>query len=157
MPIIQLNTKINAPIDRVFDLSRSIDLHKLSTAHTNEEAIAGRINGLIELHECVVWRAKHFGITQKLTSKITEFNAPFKFTDEMQKGAFKSFKHEHFFKEISGITEMTDIFNFTSPFGILGRMADKLFLKNYMTKLLEQRNKMIMEFSESDKWKEILT
>lgn len=77
MPVITIKTVINAPIDIVFDLSRSIDLHKISTAHTNEEAVDGKISGLIGMDETVTWRAKHFGITQLLTSKITAFNAPF--------------------------------------------------------------------------------
>ena len=74
MPIIELRTEINANIEIVFDLSRSIDLHKISTEYTNETAIAGKTSGLIGLNESVTWRAKHFWIYQKLTSKITEFN-----------------------------------------------------------------------------------
>ena len=99
MPIIRLETYIKAPIERVFDLSRSIDLHKISTAQTKEEAIAGVTSGLIDLEEWVTWKAKHLGVTQKLTSKITAFEAPHYFADEQVKGAFKSFKHEHYFEE----------------------------------------------------------
>jgi hypothetical protein len=53
MPILKLKTSINADIQIVFDLSRSIDLHKISTEHTNEEAVAGKTSGLIELGEQV--------------------------------------------------------------------------------------------------------
>ena len=157
MPIIELRTEINANIEIVFDLSRSIDLHKISTEHTNETAIAGKTSGLIELDESVTWRAKHFGIYQKLTSKITEFNRPNYFADEMINGAFSRFKHEHHFKKMNGITLMTDIFDYKSPLGILGILADKLFLENYMTDLLNERNRIVKEFAESDKWKQILT
>lgn len=150
MPIIHLETTIKAEIKIVFDLSRSIDLHKISTQKTNEEAIAGRTSGLIELNETVTWRAKHFGIYQNLTSKITEFKSPNYFVDEMQKGAFKSFKHEHFFKSVEYETIMTDVFNYTSPLGFIGRLADKLFLKSYMTKLLQERNQTIKKFAESN-------
>ena len=48
---IELLTEINAPIEKCFDLSRSIDLHLESTKQTGEEAIAGRTSGLIELGE----------------------------------------------------------------------------------------------------------
>jgi ligand-binding SRPBCC domain-containing protein len=71
-------------------------LHKISTKHTNEEAIAGKTSGLIELNESVTWKAKHFGFYQLLTSKITEFENPDYFVDEMV-GAFKWFKHKHSF------------------------------------------------------------
>ncbi|WP_299065355.1 SRPBCC family protein [uncultured Polaribacter sp.] len=156
MPIIKLKTEIKADINIVFDLARSIDLHKISTQQTNEEAIAGKTSGLIGLNETVTWRAKHFGIYQNLTTKITAFNKPKSFTDEMVNGAFKSFKHEHLFINKNRNTLMIDVFCYESPFGVLGKFADKLFLKNYMTKLLNERNLIIREFAESKKWKEVL-
>lgn len=86
MPVISLRTQIDAPLYLVFDLSRSIDLHKISTAHTNEEAVEGRTSGLIELGETVTWRAKHLGLIQELTTEITAFERPFYFVDEMVNG-----------------------------------------------------------------------
>lgn len=157
MPRIELRTEIKADKEIVFDLSRSINLHKISTEHTNETAIAGKTSGLIGLNESVTWRAKHFGIYQKLTSKITEFDRPNYFADEMVSGAFSEFKHEHHFKDLNGGTLMTDFFDYKSPFGILGKLADRLFLKKYMTDLLTERNRIVKEFSESEKWKQILT
>lgn len=156
MPRIELQTYIKAAKEIVFNLSRSIDLHKISTQHTNEEAIDGKTSGLIGLNESVTWKAKHFGITQTLTSKITEFDKPNYFADEMVHGAFKKFKHEHHFVESENGTLMTDFFIYESPLGILGKMADTLFLKKYMTKLLKKRNMILKEFAESDKWKEII-
>ena len=148
MPEILLKTVIKAPADVCFDLARSIDLHKVSTAHTGEEAIAGKTEGLIELGESVTWRAKHFGVWQTLTSKVTAMERPYRFVDEMQKGAFKSFWHEHLFEENEGITTMTDRFIYTSPLGPLGNLADVLFLKAYMTNLLIVRNEVIKEYAE---------
>jgi ligand-binding SRPBCC domain-containing protein len=131
-------------------------LHKISTKHTNEEAIAGATSGLIGLDEFVTWRAKHFGIIQRLTTKITEFNSPIFFVDEMTKGAFKSFRHEHHYKFQNGRTIMTDKLDFTSPLGPLGIIADKLLLTAYMTDLLTKRNSIIKQFAESDRWKKVL-
>jgi len=96
---IKIQTEIKADRNIMFDLSRSIDLHKISTEHTNEKAIAGKTNGLIGMDESVTWRAKHFGIYQNLTSKITEYERLKYFTDEMIKGAFAEFKNEHYFAE----------------------------------------------------------
>jgi len=148
MPKIQLTTLINAPIEKVFDLSRSIDLHMESTKQTGEKAIAGKISGLIELGETVTWRAKHFGIWQTLTSKITEFNRPNLFVDEMVNGAFKRFRHEHHFIASEDQTIMKDIFEFESPLGILGKIFNKVILTSYMTKLLKERNRVIKEAAE---------
>lgn len=143
MERIYLETLINADIDKVFDLARDIDLHQKSTARTHEKAIAGRTSGLIEENETVTWRAKHLGIYQTLTSKIISMEKPYLFTDIMLKGAFKSMKHQHIFKVEKGNTRMIDIFEFESPFGIIGKIADTLFLKNYLRKFLLQRNELI--------------
>lgn len=148
MPAIHLETIIKAPVDLCFDLSRNIDLHLASTKQTREAAIAGKTSGLIGLDETVTWRAKHLGVWQTLTSKVTGMDRPRFFVDEMVKGAFKSFRHEHHFLEIGENTKMTDIFIFESPFGILGKVADLLFLKRYLTNLLAKRNSVIKEFAE---------
>jgi ligand-binding SRPBCC domain-containing protein len=156
MPLIELTTIINAPPDRCFDLARSIDLHKLSTAKTEEEAIAGVTSGLIGKGQTVTWRAKHFGITQLLTSEITEFQYPGHFRDEMTKGVFKRIRHDHLFEESGGKTIMRDVFQFDSPYGVLGILFNKLILAQYLRQLLIKRNQMIKEVAESERWKEIL-
>ena len=148
MPTIEINTFIIANIERCFNLARSIDLHVDSMAKTKETAIAGRVSGLIEFGETVTWRAKHFGVWHTLTSKITGFDFPYSFTDEMVTGAFKSFKHQHLFFSQNDGTLMIDIFEFESPFGIFGNLANVLFLKNYLRKFLQNRNRLIKENAE---------
>ena len=143
MATIEIKTIIKADLKTCFDLSRNIDFHKDSMAHSNEKAVAGKTSGLIELGESVTWEAKHFGITQRLTSKITEFESPHYFADEMISGAFKSFKHEHMFTSKEGKTLMIYKFQFQSPFGIFGKLANSLFLKRYMKNLLTTRNEYL--------------
>ncbi|HXB42488.1 MAG TPA: SRPBCC family protein [Puia sp.] len=156
MPTIHLTTFIAAPIERVFDLSRSIDLHKKSMAHANEQAVAGTTTGLIELQETVTWKAKHLFKTRVMRVRVTEMSKPFSFTDEMIDGDFKTMKHEHHFKKIENGTLLIDLFSYTSPYGRFGKIAEKLFLSNYMKKLLEERNQTIKQYAESEKWKFIL-
>jgi len=143
MATIILKTSINAPIERCFDLARSIDLHVQSMKSSGEKAIAGKKSGLIGLNESVTWRARHFGILFEMTNKISTMEYPTLFVDEMVKGPFKILHHQHQFKIIDSQTEMTDIFEFQAPFGLLGRLVEKIFLKNYMLKLIEKRNKVI--------------
>ena len=76
MPIILLETNITAPVERVFDLARNIDAHTSTTAGTGERAVDGRTSGLIEAGETVTWEAKHLGVRQRLTSKITAMERP---------------------------------------------------------------------------------
>lgn len=155
MPIINLQTEINAPIRRCFDLSRSIDLHIITTKKTKEKAIAGRTTGLIQLNDTVTWEARHFSIRQQLTSKISQLVSPEFFVDEMVNGAFKRIYHEHRFRELEGKTVMIDIFDFSSPFGVLGKLANVLFLTNYMKGFLLKRNQVIKEYAETEQWKDL--
>ncbi|MFC0780724.1 cell division protein [Flavobacterium sp. HJSW_4] len=148
MTTIYLNTKINAPIKTVFDASRNIDIHQQSASPSKEKAIAGITSGLINLNETVTWRGKHFGFYLTHKSRITAMNLYDYFVDEMEKGKFKSFKHEHFFEEKNGITIMKDKLQYETPFGIFGRLFDLLFLKKHLTNFLLGRNKVLKEVSE---------
>lgn len=156
MPKIKLKTIIHADIEICFDLARSIDLHSISTAKTNEKAVDGKMKGLIELNEFVTWEATHFGVRQKLTSKITAYVRPFHFRDEQQKGIFKRIYHDHYFQKLENGVLMTDEFTYEAPFGILGKLVEKLVLTKYLTKFLKERNQMIKEYAESDLHKTIL-
>jgi ligand-binding SRPBCC domain-containing protein len=155
-PIIHLTTFISAPAERVFDLSRSVDLHKKSMAHKEEQAVAGTTAGLIELHETVTWKAKHLFKTRILRTRITEMTKSVSFTDEMANGDFKQMKHEHHFKQIENGTLMIDLFSYETPYGSFGKLINGLFLNRYLKKLLEHRNNMIKEYAETEKWKFIL-
>lgn len=156
MPTILLKTIIQAPITRCFDLSRSIDLHKISTAQSSEEAIAGVTTGLIGLNETVTWEAWHFGMRLKLTSKITEFQSPHYFVDEMVVGPFESMRHVHRFEETIDGTLMIDEFTYVSPYGKLGKLVDCVFLRNYMRNFLMNRNDFIKAVAESDRWSDFV-
>ncbi len=157
MVTIDLRTLIHAPIERCFDLSRSIELHLLGTEHTGEQAVAGVTTGLIGPGQFVRWRARHFGIWQHLASRITAFERPNHFQDTMTEGAFRFMQHDHFFKESDhGITEMRDRFLFAAPLGVLGRTAELLVLKRYMTSFLIRRNAILKSIAESNTWSAFL-
>ncbi len=149
MPTIRLTTLISAPIEQVFDLARDIDAHMESTSKSKERAVAGVTSGLIGMGETVIWEARHLGIKQRLMVKITEFDSPNMFVDEIVSGAFQSMKHTHRFQTKGECTEMIDEFIFESPLGILGKVANKLFLRRYMEKFLIERNMILKRMAES--------
>ncbi len=148
MSRIELITNIKSSVDIVFDLARSIDLHIDSTTGTNEKAIGGKLSGLMALGDTVTWRARHLGVYQKLTVELVEFDRPKLFVDVMLKGAFKSMRHSHHFEMKGEVTVMTDVFDFESPFGILGRVFNQIYLKAYLIKFLEKKNKILKEVAE---------
>jgi ligand-binding SRPBCC domain-containing protein len=156
MPNIHITTFIAAPAERVFDLSRNIDLHKQSMRKHKEEAVAGIRFGLIEKDESVTWKAKHLFKTRLLRTKITEMIKPQIFIDEQSQGDFKMMKHEHHFKPCNNGTIMIDLIHFETPYGVVGKWFNALYLTRYMRQLIEQRNKTIKEYAETEKWKNLL-
>lgn len=156
MPTLHLTTFIAAPAERVFDLSRSIDLHKESMSRFKEEAVSGVRFGLIEKDETVTWKARHFFKNRLLRVKITEMKKKEMFTDEQIEGDFKTLRHEHYFKPCDNGTIMIDIMNFEAPYGMVGRMLNTVYLTKYMRRLLEQRNKVIKDYAEGENWRQLL-
>lgn len=150
MTTIQLSTHINASLQAVFDLNRDIDIHKLSTAKSKETAIAGVTSGLINLNETVTWKGKYFGFYQTHKSIISSMEIPNHFIDEMVEGRFKSFKHLHTFSEENGTVIMKDKIEYEVPFGIFGKLFDKLILKNYLTNLIAERNEFVKNLAEKN-------
>ena len=149
MPTIRIETFIDASPERCFDLSLNVDLHRHSVAHTHERPVAGVTSGMMRLGDTVTWEAVHFGIKQHLTSKITAYERPHRFTDEMIRGAFQEMAHTHEFTPQPPGTLMIDLFTFRAPLGILGWLADTLVLTRYMKGLLLTRNGYLKQVAEA--------
>lgn len=150
MPTINYEIYIDAPIAVCFDLARNVDVHTETTANTKERAIAGVTSGLMEKGDSVTWEATHLGVKQQLTAKIIEMDKPHSFTDTMVKGAFHSFVHTHEFIEKGSGTIMRDRFVYRSPLGILGEIADRLFLEKYMTSFIADRSLALKRIAEAE-------
>lgn len=152
-------TQLGMSPEQAFDLSRSVDAHLGSMAKSGERAVAGVISGLMALGDTVTWRAWHFGLPIRMTSRITRFSFPESFTDEQLRGPFRAFRHVHEFVPApvpgpgssgpgalgpdGGGTLMIDHVEFTAPFGVLGRLVEKAFLGRYMQHLIEERNRYL--------------
>ena len=111
--------------------------------HTGERAVAGRTSGLIELGEQVTWEARHFGVRQRFTSRITAFDRPRYFQDSMIRGAFRSFVHDHYFEPCADGTNIRDVLTFRSPLGFVGAVVDRLIMSGYLRRLLVRRNDVV--------------
>jgi hypothetical protein len=156
---LEETTIIEAPIERCFDLSRSVEVHLLSNVHSGEQAlvIGGVTSGLVCLSQEVTWRAKHFGIWQNLTSKITAMESPCYFQVTMVRGIFRFMQAEHLFESLeAGRTVMKDVFSIAAPLPLLGPLAEAFFLQRYMLALLRERNTVIKHIAESSEWEQYL-
>jgi ligand-binding SRPBCC domain-containing protein len=151
MPIIKHKQFIQAPVVVCFDLARNVDIHTKTTTKTKEKVVDGVMRGLLEEGDTVTWEATHFGIKQRLTAKVIHMEKPTVFIDIMVRGAFSSFTHTHQFVEEEGGTLMIDTFEYKSPFGPIGMIADKLLLEKYMTAFIISRAKELRRIAENVK------
>lgn len=150
MIIIEDITVFKRPIEIVFDAERNISLHSATQGHRGERAVDGVLSGLIEEGQEVEWEARHFGIKQRLRVRITRMEAPAFFRDELVHGAFKAYSHEHRFRSIGkDHTEKRDVMVLQAPLGPLGRLAEILFLKRYMTEFLRRKNRDLQTLLET--------
>lgn len=156
MPLIQLTTFIEAPQERVFDLSLSVDLHQLSMNRHNERIIGGKGSGVMALGEEVTWSARHLLKERKLKVKVTQLQRPHFFRDEQVEGDFRKMRHEHYFKPADNGTLMIDQFYYETPYGVLGRLVNQFYLEKYLTGLLHQRNEVIRKVAEGGQWQQFL-
>lgn len=148
---------IDAPPAACFALSLSVDAHTASMSGSAERIVGGVTAGEMRAGETVTWRARHFGIPWRMTSRISEYHAPRRFVDEQVAGPFSRWRHEHRFEEIPPVsaatdptanrttTRMIDVAEFEAPFGVLGRIAERLVLRRYMSRLLQRRNRWLAE------------
>ncbi|GAB3245438.1 SRPBCC family protein [Kineosporia babensis] len=139
----RLETHIAAPVEACFRLSLSVDAHTSSMQGSGEKIVGGVRSGEMKLGETVTWQARHFGIPFRMTSKITAHEEPRRFVDEQVRGPFALWRHEHRFEASGAGTRMVDVVDFASPAGPIGALVDRLFLRRYMTKLLEERNRWL--------------
>jgi ligand-binding SRPBCC domain-containing protein len=145
---LRVSTWIHAPQPTCFDLARSVDAHVESAARTGERVVAGRQSGLLELGDEVTWEGRHFGITQRLSSKITAFNPPSFFQDRMIKGAFRFLQHDHIFEPKDDGTLMIDLLVFQAPLGPIGWLLERLLLGPHLRRFLVARGAALKRMAE---------
>ena len=148
MPTIRLITLIHATVEVCFDLARSVDAHVVSAAGTDERAVEGVTQGLVTLGDEVTWEATHFAVRQRLRVRISEFDPPRRFTDEMVRGSFRRMRHVHEFEPTDEGTRMSDAFEYELPFGPVGWFADVVAVKRHMTRFLVRRNATLKSLAE---------
>lgn len=159
MPYLEDRTLIAAPIERVYHLTRSIDLFQHALKGYGTHAVAGRRSGLLNEHEEVHWASRHLGLNLRLVSQCVEGRLPHVFTVQRSGGVFPRMEHKHIFIEQSGLeggTLMVNQFSYGAPFGALGAFANPLFLKKYIYKLLQLKNSVIKRVAEGDTWRDFL-
>jgi len=146
---IVVETFIAAPAEICFDLARDVGAHTESASFSRERAVApGRTEGLLELGDVVTFEGIHFGIRQRFTAKIVEMDRPRRFVDELVKSTFRSLRHVHDFESRDAGTLMRDTLEWISPLGVLGKIADALFVGRHMRHFVATKQAALKRMAE---------
>ena len=152
MDTIRLETWIDAPVERCFLLSLSVDLHLASAGSSREQAIEGVTTGLISEGQTVTFRGRHLGLKLRHKSRIDALRPYSYFRDVMVSGVFSRFEHEHHFAAMDDGTRLRDEIRFTAPWGAIGRLATRFLVKRHLTIFLMERNAGLKQAAESEDW-----
>ena len=128
---------------QAFDLALSVTAHLASMARSREQVIGRDASDPLRLGDEITWQGWHFGIPWRLTSRITEFDRPHRFTDEQVRGPFHRFDHEHRFEPFDGGSRMTDTVEFEAPAGCIGVLVERFVLASYVRAIIEERNRWL--------------
>jgi ligand-binding SRPBCC domain-containing protein len=85
------------------------------------------------------------GLKLNWLTEITQVNKYNFFIDEQRMGPYRIWHHEHHFREVDGGVEMRDILYYSVPFGIFGRLADRVFVNNKVKQIFSFRKEKILE------------
>lgn len=148
MTELTVQTRIAAPSDVCFDLARNVEFHAQSLAHTGERLVFRPPHTLLKLGDEVEFEGRHLGVRQRLRARITALEAPTHFRDEMVRGAFRVFTHDHTFEAVADGTLMTDHLRFSSPGGPLSGLIERYLLRPYLRRLIAARGQEIRRAAE---------
>jgi len=152
MEIIRLGTWIDAPVERCFLLSLSVDLHVASARSTHENASAVTADGTIGEGDTLTFKGRHFGVHWRHTSLIEKLRPHSYYRDVMIAGPFQHFEHDHHFAPMDDGTRMRDEIRFSASGGLLGQLRTRMFLRKQLKAFLMERNAMIKRLAESEDW-----
>jgi ligand-binding SRPBCC domain-containing protein len=156
MEMIRFATWINAPVERCYKLSLSIDLHVV-LAQANGEVVASTVKtGLLGLDQGMTLHGKRFGMEFRHTSVVNACRPPMYFREVMVDGLFERFEHDHHFALMNDGTRMRDEVRFAVPLGPLGFVAERVVLRRHLIRLLKQRNMLLKAVAESEDWRHYL-
>jgi ligand-binding SRPBCC domain-containing protein len=122
------------------------NLAKMTPPHLNLRITNKVYGGAIYPGQVMTYKVKPLlGIALPWMTEITHVEPMKYFVDEQRRGPYKLWHHQHHFASIEGGVEMTDLVHYRLPLGILGNVANGLFVKNELKKIFAYRYQKIIE------------
>lgn len=138
MTKLSFSCEIRAPLEKVWEFHKSIETLPTITPPSvrvtlPQEVEPPRVGALYPMN--IIVR----GIVIHWTAEYVEFDPPNGFVDRQVSGPFKSWEHTHHFTETAGGTLVEDTLTYVPPFGLLGRLADRLIIRRELRAMFAYR------------------
>ena len=143
MAYYQLITKQNIPasIDEIWDfISSPSNLKEITPKHMGFEVTGNTGKGQMYPGMIITYKVSPLlGIKLDWVTEITHVKDKEYFVDEQRIGPYTMWHHEHKIEPIAGGIMMTDIVTYQPPMGILGAIANTLFIKKQLEEIFGYR------------------
>ncbi len=139
-------TDIPRPLDDVFTLFASPRrLVALAPADLNLELVEGPER--LFLGSTVTWKARRFGIAQRMTSEITAFEEGVRIVEEQRKGPFARWIVTRRFEAVGDATRLHESVAFEPPRGMLGLLVSEAKILADLQKMFAARAEKLAEWA----------
>ena len=132
---------VDVSLDKAWNFFSSPEnLEKITPKHMGFK-ITSRVDKKAYAGQIITYKVAVLpGIKTNWVTEITKVKDKDFFIDEQRFGPYKMWHHEHWFEELSnGKTLMKDKISYKIPFGFLGHLAQKFFIKKQLKMIFEHR------------------
>lgn len=142
---IKFTQQLNASVEEIWDFikdPRNLEKitpakmgFKITIAPTKEQMYPGMMIG---------YTVKPiFNLRMEWLTEITHVHQLKYFVDEQRIGPYSIWHHEHILESNAKGVMMTDIITYRVPFGFIGKVMNKIFIKNQLKKIFKYRESIL--------------
>lgn len=139
--------RIPASLQETWDFfSNPANLQTITPAHLKFRVLSTDMGNRIHTGQFIEYKVSPlFGIPLHWKTEIGEVKKPDYFADLQCKGPYRLWHHRHYFREIPGGVEMTDLVEYANPGWIMSGLINRWLVRPELEKLFVFRFQKIRE------------
>ncbi|MEO7983784.1 MAG: SRPBCC family protein [Bacteroidota bacterium] len=139
--------KIPSSLEKVWEyFSNPGNLKAITPAGMDFKVISPYQGDTMYAGQIIEYRVKPlWGIPVYWMTEITQVKDKQYFIDEQRFGPYKFWHHQHYFKEIPGGVEMTDIVHYKNPGWLMAKLINRLLVKKKLKAIFDYRFRKVEE------------
>ena len=135
------STLFDAPVEKVFRFHERPDAFELLLPPWERTRVLQPPTSL-EVGTVVILEQRVGPLWLRVEAVHVDYEKNVRFVDEMRKGPFASWRHEHRFEAVGDRCRLTDEIDYAPPMGLLGRLADPVAIRPRLQKMFDYRHEV---------------